>query len=89
MKLESRTVASVVTALLCLVSPGVGATPLEKSKTDAAKNVSRREMPGPTALHVPPNATATQAAATAARRDSDPDLNGFVKDVPPAADVKR
>lgn len=88
MKLESRTVASVVTALLCLVSQGVGSTPLEKSKTDVAKSVSRKEMPGPTALPVPANATATQAAA-AARRDSDPDLNGFIKDVPPAADVKR
>lgn len=28
-------------------------------------------------------------AATAARRDTDPDLNGSVKEVPPAADVKR
>ena len=88
MKLESRTVASAVAALLCLVAQGIGATPLEKSKTDAAKSVSQKEMPGPTALPVPTNTTATQAAA-AARRDSDPDLNGFVKDVPPAADVKR
>lgn len=28
-------------------------------------------------------------AATAARRDTDPDLNGSVKGVPPATDVKR
>ena len=79
MKLVLRTVASVVTALLYLVSQGVGATPVEKSKTDGAKSVTRKEMPGPTALPVPANATATQAAM-AARRDSDPDLNGSVKD---------
>lgn len=79
MKLELRTVAAVAAALLCLVAQGVGATPPEKSKTDAAQSVSRKEMPGPTALPVPANTTAMQAAA-AARRDSDPDLNGSIKD---------
>jgi hypothetical protein len=88
MKLESRTVASVLTALLCLVSQAAGATPLEKSKTDAPKSVSRKETSGPTVLPAPADATAMQAAA-AARRDSDPELNGLAKDVPPATDVKR
>jgi hypothetical protein len=70
-------------------SQAAEATPLETSKTDAPKRVSRKEASGPTVLPVPANDTSMQAAAAAARRDSDPELNGLAKEVPPATDVKR